>query len=175
MLACRQEADVGRTGMSSRELQRVEVLARVQGRALQLKEAAEILAVSYRQAKRLWRRYRQQGAAGLQHGSAGRAAHRATPERLRERVLQLVRQKYSGAPGERFGPTLAAEHLEIEDGIRVDAETLRCWMLGAGCRVGYASVKGIVNNASASSISGRWCNWTAAFTPGWRSAGRPGA
>ena len=34
--------------------------------------------------------------------------------------------------GERFGPTLAAEHLAAEDGERVDAETLRRWMLAEG-------------------------------------------
>jgi hypothetical protein len=40
-----------------------------------------------------------------------------------------VREKYGGAVGERFGPTLAAEHLASEDGLRIDAETLRRWML----------------------------------------------
>jgi hypothetical protein len=44
----------------------------------------------------------------------------------------LVREKYGGAVGERFGPTLAAEHLAAEDGERVDAETLRRWMLEEG-------------------------------------------
>ena len=34
--------------------------------------------------------------------------------------------------GERFGPTLAAEHLASEDGMRIDAETLRRWMLAEG-------------------------------------------
>src|SRR5690349_8489212 len=34
--------------------------------------------------------------------------------------------------GERCGPTLAAEHLAAEDGLRVDAETLRRWMLAEG-------------------------------------------
>src|SRR5207302_1016263 len=34
-----------------------------------------------------------------------------------------------GPVGERFAPTLAAEHLASEDGLQVDAETLRRWML----------------------------------------------
>jgi hypothetical protein len=46
--------------------------------------------------------------------------------------LALVRAKYSGGVGERFGPTLAAEHLASEDGVTVDHETLRRWMLAAG-------------------------------------------
>jgi len=47
-------------------------------------------------------------------------------------VLKLVREKYSGAAGERFGPTLAAEHLASGDGLEVAAETLRRWMLAEG-------------------------------------------
>jgi hypothetical protein len=46
--------------------------------------------------------------------------------------LGLVREKYGGAVGERFGPTLAAEHLRSEDGEEVKAETLRRWMLEEG-------------------------------------------
>src|SRR2546425_11525161 len=37
--------------------------------------------------------------------------------------------EYGGPVGERFAPTLAAEHLASEDGLQVDAETLRRWML----------------------------------------------
>ena len=43
-----------------------------------------------------------------------------------------MREKYSGGVDERFGPTLAAEHLASEDGVTMDHETLRRWMLGAG-------------------------------------------
>jgi hypothetical protein len=46
--------------------------------------------------------------------------------------LALVREKYSGTIDERFGPTLAAEHLASEDGVTVHHDTLRRWMLAAG-------------------------------------------
>src|SRR6202140_3014184 len=46
--------------------------------------------------------------------------------------MKLVREKYGEGEGERFGPTLAAEHLASEDGLRIDAETLRRWMLAEG-------------------------------------------
>jgi transposase len=90
------------------------------------------MEVSYRQAKRLYRRYRAEGAKGLKHRSAGRASNRATDARRQRRVLALIREKYSGGVDERFGPTLAAEHLASEDGITIDHETLRRWMLAAG-------------------------------------------
>src|SRR6202790_4987864 len=123
---------MGRIGMSQRELRRVEVLARVKSQELQVVDAASLLGVSYRQGKRLWKRYREEGAKGLKHRSAGRRSARAKPARFRRRVIKLVREKYGEGEGERFGPTLAAEHLASEDGLRMDAETLRRWMLEEG-------------------------------------------
>jgi hypothetical protein len=52
--------------------------------------------------------------------------------KLRRRVLNLIREKYSGSEEERFGPTLAAEHLAEEDGMVVNHDTLRRWMLEEG-------------------------------------------
>jgi hypothetical protein len=66
------------------------------------------------------------------HGNVGQRSHHAKPEAFRRRVLSLVRRYYSGEPGERFGPTLAAEHLTEDHGLAVDAETLRRWMVAAG-------------------------------------------
>jgi transposase len=118
--------------MSTEELTRAGVLARVKAGTLALRSAATLMGVSYRQAKRVYRRYRKKGPAGLRHGNAGRASNRASDARLRRRVLTLIRAKYGGAIDERFGPTLAAEHLASEDGLVVDHETLRRWMLAAG-------------------------------------------
>src|SRR2546425_11355209 len=70
--------------MSSRELRRVEVLSRVKSKELKLVDAAALLEVSYRQAKRLWRRYRCAGAAGLKHRNVGRASPRAKPGAFRQ-------------------------------------------------------------------------------------------
>jgi transposase len=118
--------------MSQKELRRVEILSRVEAGGLKLVDAAEMLRLCYRQTKRLWRRYREGGAAALRHGNAGRRSNRAKPRAFRKRVLGLVRKKYGGEAGERFGPTLAAEHLAADDGLPVDAETLRRWMLAEG-------------------------------------------
>ena len=100
--------------MSARELTRVEVLSLVKAGTLSLGSAEALLAVSYRQAKRLARRYRAEGAKGLKHRSAGRASNHARPTDERERLLAPVREKYSGPVDERFWPTLAAEHLSSE-------------------------------------------------------------
>lgn len=118
--------------MSQGELRQVGVFGRVQEGELKLKDAAEILGRSYRQVKRLWKRYREEGPEGLKHRSAGRESNRAKPKKFRERVLRLVRKKYSGEEGQRFGPTLAAEHLASDDHVEINAETLRLWMLADG-------------------------------------------
>ena len=84
---------MGRTEMSKRELGRVEVLARVKSRQLQVVDAGRLLRVSYRQAKRLWKRYREEGAAGLQHRSAGRASNRAHDAGMRNKNLHETLQR----------------------------------------------------------------------------------
>ncbi len=118
--------------MNERELKRAAVFSRVAGKAWTLVQAAERMEVSYRQGKRLWKRYQAEGPAGLVHANVGRASNRAKPKSLRRRVLGLIEKKYGGGPGQRFGPTLAAEHLAQEDEIEIGVETLRGWMLEEG-------------------------------------------
>jgi hypothetical protein len=83
--------------------------------------------LSYRQGKRLWRRYRGEGAAGLQHGNCGRASNRGYPAEFRAAVLKRVEERYMD-----FGPTLASEHLASDDKLVVSAETLRRWLRATG-------------------------------------------
>lgn len=118
--------------MSVRELKRQEVMSRVSRKEIALRDAAALMEVSYRQAKRIWKRYRTEGAQGLVHQSAGRPSSRGKPAEFRKQVLSKVREKYSGEIGQRFGPTLTAEHLSSDDGLKIHAETLRRWMLEAG-------------------------------------------
>ena len=89
--------------MNDKELRRGEVLGRVKRGELKLSEAGRMLAISYRQSKRIWRRYSAGGTKALKHGNVGRVSNRAKPAQVRKRVLQLVRQHYSGEPHERFG------------------------------------------------------------------------
>jgi transposase len=118
--------------MSEEEVRRAGVLSRVCAGELKQTEAALKLGVSYRQLKRLYKRYRKSGTAGLIQRSAGRRSGRSRSEAQRDRALAVIREHYGGAVGERFGPTLAAEHLAEEHGLKVDHETLRRWMLATG-------------------------------------------
>src|SRR5208283_4270844 len=102
-LMASEEATVKRTRMNERELKRGAVLSAVAEKGWTLVHAAERMGLSHRQAKRLWKRYRARGTKGLVHGNAGRVSNRAKPRSLRRRVLGLVRKKYGGQVGERFG------------------------------------------------------------------------
>jgi hypothetical protein len=119
--------------MSIAELKRAAVLARVKEGDLTLRAASAVMGISYRHAKRLWKRFRKKGAIALRHRSVGRRSHRRKPAAFRRTVLRLVRREFGGdATHERFGPTLAAEHLADEYRLVVHHETLRRWMLADG-------------------------------------------
>jgi transposase len=120
--------------MNDKELRRGEVLGRVKRGELKLSEAARMLDISYRQTKRIWKRYSAGGTKALKHGNVGRVSNRAKPAEVRKRVLQLVREHYSGAPHERFGPTLAAEHLRKDHDLQVSVWLERSFVRRFGGR-----------------------------------------
>ena len=111
--------------MSQKERVRLTVMKQVHRQELRLTEASEMLGLSYRQTKRVWGRYRLAGDAGLVHASRGRPGLRAKPAQLKARILARYEKRYPD-----FGPTLAAEYLAGE-GLAVDHETLRRWLLAA--------------------------------------------
>ena len=113
--------------MSRRERHRLEVFSRVRRGEITLVKASELLGVSYRQAKRCFGRYREEGDKGLVHRLRGQPSNRQADARQKRRILSLYEKKYAD-----YGPTLAAECLGEEDGLTVSVETLRQWLLSAG-------------------------------------------
>ncbi len=99
--------------MSRREFDRSAIMARVVSGSISLTEATPLLCISYRQAKRLYARYKARGASGLIHAGAGRISNRAHPLVERQMVISLVRAHYGGekrkGSGQRFGPTLSGK------------------------------------------------------------------
>lgn len=110
--------------LSRKEVDRLEVVQALHQRQLKQEDAARQLGVSVRQVKRLLRRYREAGAAGLVSRHRGKRPNNAIAQATREAILTLVRAHYAD-----FGPTLASEKLLERDGYRVSAETLRQWMI----------------------------------------------
>jgi transposase len=112
--------------MSGKERKRMVVLAEVKRGKLSVAAAGRLFGVCYRQAKRIWRRFKKQGEAGLLHRSRGRPGPRHKTAKLRAQVLARYRERYPD-----FGPTLAAEKLQ-QEGLAVDHETLRRWLVAKG-------------------------------------------
>jgi len=113
--------------MSQKEVERLGVIQLALGKKLKQREAACQLGLSVRQVKRLVRRYRDQGAAGLVSGRRGRRPNNAIAEVVRQEVLDIVRAHYAD-----FGPTLACEKLVERHGYTLSVETLRQWMINEG-------------------------------------------
>lgn len=109
--------------VSENENRRCMVLNRVSSRTLTLDQASRILALSSRQMKRIWKRFREQGERGLAHGNRGKPSNRAFPDAFKEEILRKYREHAL-----RLGPTRFAEELE-ESGIAIDHETLRRWLI----------------------------------------------
>jgi hypothetical protein len=113
--------------LSQNELKKLHVIMKVLDGVVKQIEAAEILSLSDRQIRRLIKRVKVEGDAGIGHKSRGKASGRKLPMKIRDKVIKLYRGKYKG-----FGPTLAAEKLqEIED-ITISDETLRLWLIESG-------------------------------------------
>ena len=119
-------SDARNLTMSTKELDRLEIIGRVVERRLTQRKAAEQLGLSLRQVERLCRAYRSDGAAGLVSRKRDRRSNRKLAAALRERAVDLVRSRYAD-----FGPTLACEKLTEQHGFDISRETLRRWMIDA--------------------------------------------
>jgi transposase len=129
---------MGMVVMSKRELNRLDVLARLDSDRLTARAAAELMAVTLRQTYRLLRRYRDGGASAIADQRRGRPSNNRLPDVVRDHAIALVRERYAD-----FGPTLAAEKLAERDDLKVSRETLRSWMRQAGIWMSRAERKRI--------------------------------
>ena len=118
--------------MSRKERERLIVITRCQKGEMLLKEAAWEIGVSVRQAIRIKKRFEKQGAEGLVHRSRDMPSHRSHAPEFRQRILDIYQENYPD-----FGPTLACEKMAKIQGVEVNRETLRRWLIHAGLwRVG---------------------------------------
>jgi len=105
--------------MSAKERIRLEALSRVKRKELKVVEAAELMGLSVRQSRRVWKRFQSQAAGGLVHGLRGRVSNRRLDEAFADRIVKLHQERYSD-----FGPTLACEKLVSEHNLKVSPNTL---------------------------------------------------
>jgi len=114
--------------MSTHDLQRAQVLGRVDQGDLSLAAAVAVLKICYRQAKRLLARFRREGPSGLVHRRRGQPARNAYPSELRERVLALHQGRYL----DLFNDCHFVQMLREREGLRISREKVRQWLRAAG-------------------------------------------
>jgi hypothetical protein len=86
---------MGMVVMSKRELNRLDVLARLDSGRLTARAAAELMAITPRQTYRLLRRYRDGGASAVANQRRDRPSNNRLPDVVREHAIALVREHYA--------------------------------------------------------------------------------
>jgi hypothetical protein len=104
--------------MSASDRIRLDAMQRVKRGEVSVVAAAELMEVSLRQCRRLWKRFLTLGDAGLIHQLRGRGSNRRLAEDLSQRIVKRHQEIYAN-----FGPTLACEKLAAE-GLVVSPNTL---------------------------------------------------
>ena len=106
--------------LSQQQLQRFRVMGLVEAGKITLKEAAEKIGRSYRQAKRIWKRVREEGVKGVIHANTGRPSNHRMDERVKEKVLELSRKVYPEFNDQHF-----TEKLVEQEGMELSREAVR--------------------------------------------------
>ena len=91
-----------------------------------LKAVSLELGVSYRQSKRLYKRYLSGGDEALVHRNRGKPSNHKTDISLIQRAISLYTEKYYD-----FGPTFASEKMLELDGLSIGVDTLRRALISA--------------------------------------------
>ena len=115
--------------LKANDERRIEVLIRVEAGLLSATEAAGLLGVSDRQARRLAAAYRAEGPRGVVHGNRGRPPAHALPQEMRDRVRALATGRYAGV-----NHTHLAELLAEREGLAIAERTLRRVLAEASVR-----------------------------------------
>ena len=122
--------------MSQKEAKRAQIMEQLTAGNLDQKEAAKRMGVTVRQTRRILKRYRILGIAGLVSKKRGQASNRRLDEGTKRLSIELIGTHYRD-----FGPTLACEKLAERHGIRLCIESTRQIIgLKGSVFVGWANV-----------------------------------
>lgn len=113
--------------MSTKEAERIGIFDRLNKREIKQKHAAKLLGLSIRQVRRLSKRYKKEGAAGLVHRLRGTESYRKIAKEDINAAIAVMREKYAD-----FRPTFAHEKLSTLHGVTFSRERLRQAMVKAG-------------------------------------------
>ena len=110
--------------MSLSEVKKYDIIKKVINKELNGREAAELLNLTTRHIRRLKKKVNKAGIKALVHGNRGKPGNCRLPDKEKERIADLIKQKYSD-----FGPTLATEKLIELDKIERSLGSVRSIMI----------------------------------------------
>src|SRR3989344_5938677 len=90
-------------------------------------QATTMLRLSLRQVKRLKKKMKEKGINAVIHQLKRRGGNNHIDLSIKEKALNLVKEKYPD-----FSPTFASEKLAEHQGLTVNSQTLRKWMIQVG-------------------------------------------
>jgi hypothetical protein len=113
--------------MTKKEAERLIIVNNLINKVINGTEASKQLGLSIRQVKRLKSKVVSLKAKGIIHGNRGKESNRRLGEELIDKIDTLLRDKYHF-----LTPTMAQEHLEKNDDIKVSKEKIRQEMAKEG-------------------------------------------
>ena len=113
--------------LTQKEQGRLQILNSLLTEQITTVQAATLIGVSARHARRLLAAYREEGAVALAHGNRGHRPANATPDGVAADVVRLARTRYSVANHSHL-----SELLSEREGIDMGRTTLRRVLVGAG-------------------------------------------
>lgn len=117
----------GKIIVTAKEAHRSHVLNQVDKGLITLKKAAELMGLSYRQAKRLHSRHTKDGLVGIAHRNRGRPPSNQMAPAIVQRVLELHDTIYKD-----FNDVHFTEMLKRREGISIGRETVRKLLRSSG-------------------------------------------
>lgn len=112
--------------MKRKDVERLRIIQKAIDKHMTQVEAGKRLSLHERHIRRMVKAVREEGVTGIIHGNRGRESPRKIAEKIKQKILSLIKRKYSD-----FGPTLAVETMEERKEPHVSRETLRKWMIEA--------------------------------------------
>lgn len=110
--------------MTNKEINRHNIIKKLLNKEINGTVASNLLKLSVRQVKRLKAKVKQFGPKALIHESRGKPSNRKMPEKERETIAEILKQKYPD-----FKPTFASEKLFENHNIKRDPKTIRAIMI----------------------------------------------
>lgn len=113
--------------LNLKEQNRLQVLNNVNLKQITIGQAAVLMQVSLRHAKRLLAGYRKEGASALAHGNRGKLPYNVMDAVVRQQVISLAKTKYRGFNQQHF-----SEKLGEKEGVPISRSTVRRILLSEG-------------------------------------------